>query len=114
MRDENAANFEDYLSFGVLALQVVTSRGQLVTKIAAGGYHSLFLKSDGSLWAVGNNDDGELGDGTTDNDNFNTNLPEQIVAGNVTAIAAGGSHSLFLKERWQPLGDGQQRVWPVG
>ena len=52
-----------------------------VTAIAAGYFHSLFLQSDGSLWAMGNNYDGQLGDGTTDNDNYNTNLPEQIVAG---------------------------------
>ncbi len=36
-----------------------------VTAIAAGDDHSLFLKSDGSLWAMGYNDFGELGDGTT-------------------------------------------------
>ena len=35
-----------------------------VTAIAAGAYHSLFLKSDGSLWAMGCNIDGQLGDGT--------------------------------------------------
>ena len=43
----------------------------------------------------GYNGDGELGDGTTTNDD--TNLPEQIVASNVMAIAAGQYHSLFLK-----------------
>jgi alpha-tubulin suppressor-like RCC1 family protein len=64
-----------------------------VTAIATGEYHSLFLKSDGSLWAMGYNDDGQLGDGT-----FNdTNQPEQIVATGVTAIGAGAYHSLFLK-----------------
>jgi hypothetical protein len=39
--------------------------------------HSLFLKSDGSLWAMGYNHYGELGDGTYNN----TDRPEQIVAG---------------------------------
>src|SRR5208282_6674028 len=52
-----------------------------VTAIAAGSDHSLFLQSDGSLWAMGDNSYGQLGDGTTDNDNYNTNLPEQIVGG---------------------------------
>ena len=46
-----------------------------VTAIAAGYYHSLFLKSDGSLWAMGYNGEGELGDGTTDD----INSPEQIL-----------------------------------
>ena len=78
-------------------LQAVTSGAQPVTKIAAGYGHSLFLKSDGSLWAMGYNYDGQLGDGTTDSGNYYTNLPEQIVASGVTAIAAGGFHSLLLK-----------------
>src|SRR5208283_1128152 len=73
-----------------------------VTKIAAGWQHSLFLKSDGSLWAMGNNGDGRLGNGTYNQ----TNLPEQIVASNVTAIAAGYNHSLFLKR------DGS--LWAMG
>ena len=83
-------------------LQAVTSGAQPVTKIAAGGGHSLFLKSDGSLWAMGYNYDGQLGDGTYNT----TNLPEQIVASGVTAIAAGGFHSLLLKS------DGS--LWAMG
>jgi alpha-tubulin suppressor-like RCC1 family protein len=35
-----------------LALQAATT----VTNIAAGFSHSLFLKSDGTLWAMGRND----------------------------------------------------------
>ena len=35
-----------------------------VTAVAAGGGHTLFLKSDGSLWAMGNDGLGQLGDGT--------------------------------------------------
>jgi len=64
--------------------------------------HSLFIKNDGSLWAMGWNQFDQLGDGTTNN----VNLPEQIVAGNVTAIAAGAAHNLFLKS------DGS--LWAIG
>ena len=71
------------------AEQVVASN---VTVIAAGINHSLFLKSDGSLWAMGANWGGQLGDGTY----AKTNRPEQIVASGVTTIAAR-DHSLFLK-----------------
>jgi hypothetical protein len=75
-----------------------------VTAVAAGWQHSLFLKSDGSLWAMGGNYEGQLGDGA--DSFFTTNQPEQIVASNVTAIAAGGHYSLFLK------GDGS--LWAMG
>jgi alpha-tubulin suppressor-like RCC1 family protein len=73
-----------------------------VTAIAAGSDYSLFLTSDGSLWAMGQNQYGQLGDGTTNN----INHPEPIVATNVTAIAAGQHHSLFLKS------DGS--LWAMG
>jgi len=52
-------------------VQIVASN---VTAIAAGYGHSLFLKSDGSLWGMGDNLNGQLGDGTYNN----TNLPVQI------------------------------------
>src|SRR5258707_6021482 len=65
----------------------------VVTNVAAGGYHTHFLRSDGSLWAMGENAFGELGDGTY----ISTNRPEQIIPNNVAAIAAGSSHRLFLK-----------------
>jgi alpha-tubulin suppressor-like RCC1 family protein len=83
-------------------LQTINSVAQTVTKIAAGGFHSLFIKNDGSLWAMGDNNYGQLGDGTTNNINF----PEQIVASGVTAIAAGGWDTLFLKS------DGS--LWAMG
>ena len=51
-----------------------------VVAIAAGQYHSLFLKSDGSLWAMGQNTEGQLGDGFTDYGGGypGTDEPEQV------------------------------------
>jgi alpha-tubulin suppressor-like RCC1 family protein len=94
--------------------------GSAVTKISAGYEHSLFLRSDGSLWAMGFNLTGQLGDGTL---NQSTNRPEQILR-NVVAITAGFNHSLFVETNgslWAmgynnegELGDGTQttRITP--
>jgi alpha-tubulin suppressor-like RCC1 family protein len=78
---------------GAVLLQAATSGAQPITKIAAGGGQSFFLKSGGSLWVMGLNDYGQLGDNTT----TQINLPEKILGTNVTAIAAGIHHTLFLK-----------------
>jgi len=55
--------------------------------------HSLALRSDGTVWAWGYNSHGQLGSRTTNN----CNLPV-LVPGleGVTAIAAGGLHSLAM------------------
>ena len=67
------------------------------TTIAQGcmANHSLFVKSDGSLWAMGDNLSGELGIGPPYSDRVN--LAEQVVASNVTAIASGTLFTLFLE-----------------
>ena len=72
-----------------------------VAAVAAGQGHSLFVKTDGTLWSMGRNDEGQLGDGTT----TQRNLPVQIASG-VVAAAAGQVHSLFVK------GDGT--LWAMG
>jgi alpha-tubulin suppressor-like RCC1 family protein len=33
--------------------------------ISAGYFHTMILKTDGTLWATGDNEYGQLGDGTT-------------------------------------------------
>jgi alpha-tubulin suppressor-like RCC1 family protein len=68
-----------------------------VMRVTAGFTHSLFIKTNGSLWAMGNNGFGQLGDGSTNGGDYKVNLPEQIIASNVTAVAAGAYHSLFRK-----------------
>ena len=86
-----------------------------VRAIAAGTYHSLFIKSDGSLWAMGYNAHGELGDGTYATfAPTGTNRPEQIVASNVTVIAAGYHHSLFIKSDGSLWGMGVNQYGELG
>jgi alpha-tubulin suppressor-like RCC1 family protein len=63
-----------------------------VVAVAAGLFHSLFVKADGTLWTMGLNANGQLGNGTT----ISTNLPV-CVASNVVMAAAGYDHSLFVK-----------------
>jgi alpha-tubulin suppressor-like RCC1 family protein len=94
-----------------LAEQIVASN---VTAVAAGLNHSLFLKSNGSLWAMGDNSYGQLGDGSTNYGNYLTNRPEQIVASNVMAIAAGYRHSLFLKSDGSLWGMGDNAYGQLG
>ena len=66
-----------------------------VTRIAAGGYHTLFTRSDGTLYVMGDNTYGQLGLGPT---LTNVNIP-QILTNGVGAVAAGEYHSLFLSGR---------------
>ena len=66
--------------------------GSNVVSVAAGTDYSLFVKADGTLWAMGDNSAGELGDGTT----IQRNSPV-FVASNVVSVAAGFIHTLFLE-----------------
>jgi alpha-tubulin suppressor-like RCC1 family protein len=65
---------------------------QPVTSIAAGGVHSLFTKSDGSLWGMGANSEGQLGLGSA---LAKTNVPQEIISSGAGTIAAGYFHSLY-------------------
>lgn len=67
-----------------------------VVAIDVGLWHSLALKQDGTVWAWGNNQYGQLGDGT----NTNRSLPVRVLnLDNPTAIAAGWWHSLAIVDR---------------
>ena len=105
MGDDSSGELGDgaHHSDGVSSPEQIEANG--VTTIAAGGFHSLFIKTGGSLWAMGDDTFDELGDGNT---TYEINQPEEIVTNGVTAIAAGGyglygsisfspDYSLFLK-----------------
>jgi alpha-tubulin suppressor-like RCC1 family protein len=65
-------------------------------KIAAGGNHNVYLKTDGILGAWGNNYYGQLGDGTSGSA---TNKTAPVRVGTDTTwvgITAGGSHSVAV------------------
>ncbi len=63
--------------------------------IEGGGGHTVALKENGTVWAWGYNNYGQLGDGTT----TNRTTPMQVSGlSNVTAIAGAEYHTVALKE----------------
>ena len=73
---------------------LVTQGGTGSPAISAGGYHSILLMPDGTVWTWGNNDTGQLGDGTT----LSRGSPAKVAGlAAVTAVAGGGAHTLALK-----------------
>ena len=72
---------------------------QNVVAVAAGDNHSVALKSDGTVWAWGGNNWGQLGDGST----IDSAFPVHVMSGgqplaNVAAVACGSYHTLALVE----------------
>ena len=63
--------------------------------LAVGGYHTIALKPDGTLWAWGRNVQGQLGDGTTAT---SRSAHVQIgVGSDWMAVTAGWEHSMALQ-----------------
>lgn len=72
--------------------RIKVTKNAEVKSVAAGANHSLIVKSDGSLWACGWNEYGQIGDGTT----TDRHTPVKIMYG-VASVAAGNAHSLIIK-----------------
>jgi alpha-tubulin suppressor-like RCC1 family protein len=72
--------------------------------ISAGNIHSLALRNDGTVWAWGNNEAGQMGKGTADATPVSS--PSQVPGlSNITAIAAGQYFNLAVKN------DGSVWAW---
>jgi hypothetical protein len=73
-----------------------------VTAVAAGDYHTLALRNDGTVWNWGYNGYGQLGDSTT----TQRSVPVQVsgMTGGL-AVAGGTNHSISIKS------DGTLQAW---
>jgi len=65
-----------------------------ITSVAAGHYHSLALKNDGTVFTWGRNNDGQLGNGNVNNSTAARKIPGLT---GVIDIAAGQYYSMALK-----------------
>lgn len=76
-----------------------------IVQVAAGNDHGLALRTDGTVWAWGRNDHGELGDGTQ----LERCTPVQVMGlTGVIAVSAGVQYSLALRS------DGTVWAWGSG
>ncbi len=102
------------------ALPVIVEGLSDVIAIAAGGRFSLALRRDGAVFAWGRNNVGQLGVATSDFCPIDSVLPCSShplpVAGlsAITAIAAGGAHSLGLRQDGVVLAWGDNQYGQIG
>ena len=99
--------------FRAAPVKVHLPTGTTVKAIRAGCFHSLALTSTGQVLAWGDNANGQLGNGTT-NDSH-TPVPVALPTGTtVKAISAGRAHSLALTSTGQVLAWGFNAVGQLG
>ncbi|HYO54197.1 RCC1 domain-containing protein, partial [Archangium sp.] len=82
-----------------------------VVALVTGSYHSLALRSDGTLWAWGYNGSGQLGIGTTSSRSAPVQMPG---LSGVVALAAGSDHSLAVRSDGTPWAWGSNSDGQVG
>ena len=102
----------DYSTTGSLVPVAVSGLTTGVTAISAGGLHTCALKGGGA-WCWGFNYTGQLGNGTTSGPfaaGSTVPVPVSGLAGGVSAISAGGSHTCAVASGgvwcWGSNGDG--------
>lgn len=98
----------------VFSATMFPTLAETLPAITAGYYESFALKWDGTVWAWGQNQQGQLGNGST----WRPSPFQLSFLSNVTAIAAGYTHTVALKpdgtvwawgwNTFGQLGDGQQ------
>jgi len=89
--------------------------GLKASAISAGGYYSIVLMEDGTVYGTGNNYDGQLGDG---NSGYNTNILTQMttvpVGKTPDAISCGYNHTIVLMTDGTVFGTGDNYNGQLG
>ena len=88
----------------------LTIPGKSITDVQLGDLYSVFLCSDGTVYSCGDNGNGQLGLGNTNN--YYT--PTQIDISNVSVIACGRDHTLFLCSNGTVYGCGDNYEGQLG
>ena len=87
----------------------VTNWANQIKAVSAGANHTMFLNTVGTLWGMGNNGFGQLGDGTQ----TDRTTPVQVASG-VSTVSAGYLHSMFLKTDGTLWGMGRNNSGQLG
>jgi alpha-tubulin suppressor-like RCC1 family protein len=80
--------------------------------VAAGGKHTIYLKADGTVYASGKNEKGQLGVASLDGHH----IPVQVMAlgSTIQAVVAGSEHSVFLDTNGAVTSTGSNDVGQLG
>ena len=111
-------------SFGVKSLSLTMLASKATTTLTASpGFHSAFIKSDGSLWSMGENGSGQLGINSFEDANLTTEvnvgtLPIMVSLGNPMAgsdlFVNLAKQQSFLQAQSQELQNAQDIVDRMG
>eukprot|EP00935_MAST-01C_sp_MAST-1C-sp1_P001570 g1570.t1 len=90
----------------------VTAVGKTVRAVVCGAYHTMFVREDGSVWATGKNDFGQLGLGHTTSQE--TPVEVTAVGKTVRAVGCGEYHTMFVREDGSVWGTGYNHKGQLG
>ncbi|AEC01563.1 fimbrillin family protein [Parasphaerochaeta coccoides] len=113
--DGNGSHYAASESFTMPADDVTLYAQWLVKgikSVSAGYYHTMILKTDGTLWATGENKAGQLGVG----DNTDRSTPVQVssMGSDVAAVSAGEKHTMILKKDGTLWATGENKYGQLG
>lgn len=80
-----------------------------VAFVSAGREHTMIIKTNGTLYACGNNEYGQFGNGTTNN----STVPRKIMNG-VSSVSAGSDHTLIIKNNGSVWASGNNEHGELG